>query len=138
MADDNAIMREALLAIRQQLDARGLSMKVCASNAGVSYSTFLSWFPASGTPQIPSLSCLRPLLKALPTDLASLLAPDGWQIIRVPVGIDHDELAAAVTDYLNTKNAAHHPESEAGREIGPGEQNTLDEKVVQLPIARAA
>ncbi len=135
MRDDNAIVREALLTIRQELDRRGLSMKVCAAKAQVSYSTFLSWFPAAGTPQIPSMACLDALLKALPVDLASLLAPDGWQIVRVPVGIDHDEIERAVLDYAATKAAAHHPESECGREIGPGEQAELDSKVAYLPIA---
>lgn len=134
MRDDNAIMRDTLLAIRQQLDLRGLSMKVCAARAGVSYSTFLSWFPASGTPQIPSMACLDGLLKALPIDLATLLAPDGWQIVRVPVGLDHDEIERAVLDYAATKAAAHHPESECGREIGPIEQAELDSKVAYLPL----
>lgn len=135
MADDNAIMRETLLHIRQQLDLRGLSMKVCSSKAGVCYSTFLSWLPAAGTPQIPSLACLPGLLRALPIDLASLLAPDGWQIVRVPVGIDHDALAAGLTDYFAAKQAAHHPESEAGPAIGPNERAALDAKVINLPIA---
>ena len=138
MRDDNAIMRDALLAVRQQLDLRGLSMKVCASKAGVSYSTFLSWFPASGTPQIPSLACMSGLLRALPIDLASLLVPDGWQIVRVPEGVDHDELADAFADYLHEKNAAHHPLSENGRDLGPTETDRLNSKVVHLPIVKAA
>lgn len=138
MRDDNAIIRDALLAVRQQLDLRGLSMKVCASKAGVSYSTFLSWFPASGTPQIPSLACFHALLKALPIDLASLLVPDGWQLVRVPVGVDHDELAEAFADYLHEKNAAHHPLSENGRDLGPTETEKLTGKIVRLPIGKAA
>lgn len=134
MRDENAIVREALSAVRQQLDLRGISLKVCAANAGVSYSTFISWFPAGGTPQIPSLACLPALLRALPIDLASLLVPDGWQIVRVPVGVDHDDLATAVTDYLTEKQRAHHPDSECGPAIGPGERASLDSKVVHLPI----
>lgn len=52
--------------------------------------------------------------------------------------IDHDELAEKVADYLAEKNAAHHPESECGRDIGPGEQAGLTAKVYELPIARRA
>lgn len=134
MRDDNSLMRDALLAVRQQLDLRGISMKVCAANAGVSYSTFLSWFPAGGTPQIPSLACFPALLKALPIDLISLLMPDGWQVVQVPVGVDHDDLATGFADYLAEKNAAHHPESECGRDLGPGERAKLDAKVAYLPL----
>lgn len=137
MRDDNAIMRETLLAIRLELDERRLPLKVSASKAGVSYSTFLSWFPASGTPQIPSLAALPGLAKALPGDLLSLLVPDGFHIVPDPDGVDYDEFSARCRAFIDSKERAHHPNSEAGRDIGPGEQAELDSNVVQLKAAAA-
>jgi hypothetical protein len=134
MLDDNAIMREALLAIRLELDARGIPLKVCASKAKVSYSTFLSWFPAGGTPQIPSLAALPGLARALPGDLLSLLVPDGFHIVPGPEGVDYDDIAARCLDYAAEHARARHPESECGVDIGPGEQSRLDAKVAYLPI----
>lgn len=133
MDSENAIMREALLEIRQQLDLRRHVLKVCASRAGVSYSTFLSWFPAKGTPQIPSLSALPGLARALPGDLLSLLLPDGYHIVPGPEGIDYDEFSAGCRAFIDTKERAHHPESEAGRDLGPNERSELDRIVVAFP-----
>lgn len=132
MADENAIMRDALLAIRSELDVRGIPLKVCASKAGVSYSTFLSWFPAAGKPQIPLLAALPGLARALPGDLLSLLLPDGFHIVPGPEGVDYDDFSAGCRAFIDAKDRAHHPESEAGRDIGPGEQAELDGNVVRL------
>jgi hypothetical protein len=136
MADDNAIVREALLEIRRELDLRSLPLKVCASRAGVSYSTFLSWFPAAGTPQVPSLASLPGLARALPSDLLSLLVPDGFHIVPDPSGLDYDEFAAGCRAYLDTKDRAHHPDSPAGRDLSECEESALNGVVVQLPLGR--
>jgi hypothetical protein len=135
MRDENTIL--ALLEIRQKLDERGIPLKVCASKAGVGYSTFLSWFPAAGTAQIPSLSALPGLAKALPGDLMSLLIPDGFHLVPGPEGIDYDEFSAGCRDFVNAKEEAHHPLSEAGRDIGPTERAALDGKVVRLRVVAA-
>lgn len=135
MTDENAIMRASLSAIRAELDKRGIPMKVCAANAGVSYSTFLSWFPAPGgerDPQIPSLAVLPALARALPGDLLSYLVPDGFHIVPDPDGVDYDDFAKGCRAFLACKDDAHHPESEAGREIGVGENAVLSGHVVQL------
>lgn len=132
MADDNAIMREALLTIRQKLDERGLHLKVCAARGGFSYSTFLTWFPLDGKPQVPSLAASPGLAKALPGDLLSLLVPDGFHIVPDPDGIDYDAFSAGCRAFIDAKDNAHHPESECGRDIGPGEQAVLDSNVVRL------
>jgi len=138
MQDDNTIAREALSAIRLELDARRIPLKVCASKAGVSYSTFLSWFPAGGTPQIPSLAALPGLARALPGDLLSLLIPDGFHFVPDPQGLDYDEFAAGCRAFLDAKDRAHHPDSPAGRELSDCERQALDAKVVMLPVGRVA
>lgn len=88
----------------------------------------------------------RPLPPEALLSIASFLGPvftNKWlglaQQMAVYSGeIDHDELAEKVADYLAEKNAAHHPESEAGRDIGPGEHARLTAKVYELPIAKRA
>lgn len=129
MRDETAVIREALFAIRAQLDQRGLHMKVLASKAGVSPSTFLSWFPVPGgakEPQVPSLSALPGLAKALPADLLSYLVPDGFHIVPDPEGVDYDEFADGCHAYLARKSKAHCPDSPAGRELSDCEKADLD------------
>lgn len=69
---------------------------------------------------------------ALPTDLLSLLLPAGHVIVKVPEGVDHDDVEGACRDYLQAKGASHQEKSECGREIGPGERDLLDSKVAYL------
>lgn len=133
MPDENTIMREALLAIRLELDARKLPLKVCASKAGVSYSTFLSWFPAAGTPQVPSLAALPGLARALPGDLLSLLVPDGFHIVPGPEGVDYDAIAAWSETFTAEKLAAHRADSEMAERIGPNEHAKLGNIVAMFP-----
>lgn len=132
MRDETTVIREALAHIRQQLDKRNVVHKVLAGKAGVGTATWFSWFPADGTPQIPSLAFLPGLAKALPGDLLSLLVPDGFHIVPDPSGMDFDEFSAGCREFIDCKERAHHPESEAGREIGPTERALLNGNVVKL------
>lgn len=77
-------------------------------------------------------------IKKLAPLLSRLFAPEDYALVGVTAGIDLDKLADDFADFLRTKNDFHHPESEAGRDIGPGEQAALNSKVVQLPIVRMA
>ena len=142
MRSENDIVRERQLAIRREMDRRGISLKAVALDAGMSYSTVQSYFPADphAQPAVMSVAAGFRLLAsgALPLDLLSLLLPEGFALVKVPSGIDHDELAEAFADYLTTKNAAHHPDSPAGRDIADCERDALDDKVVRLPLGRVA
>lgn len=139
MSDGSTIIKRAQIAVRQEMDRRGISLKVVAADAGIPYATLASYLPAdrlAEPAQIPGGAIYSLAAgNALPSDLLSLLVPDGWAIIRAPEGVNHDELADAMADYLHTKNAAHHPESPAGREISDCERAMLDGKVVHLPLA---
>ena len=66
------------------------------------------------------------------TELLSLLLPDGFQVIKTPEGIDHNDIALILHDYLKAKAAAHHPDSEDGPAIGPNEQRALDSKIAKI------
>lgn len=137
LRDADKIVRERQRFIRREIDRRGIAIKAIALDGGWdNTSTVLSYFPADATkePAIMSVAALYRLFEALPTDLLSLLLPEGFAIVRVPEGVDHDELAPALQDYLVAKAAAHHPESECGPAIGPKERALLDRKVVHLPI----
>lgn len=142
MTDGSRIVKQRQLAIRREMDRRGLLLKIVAADSGIPYPTLASYFPAdplAEPAQIPggAIYALAET-RALPTDILSLLMPAGMAMVEVPEDVDHDELETALLDLLATKAAAHHPESECGREIGPNEDAELRNKVVQLPIVRAA
>lgn len=139
MRDNVAIIRERQLGIRREIDRRSIALKIVAADSRIPYETLLTYFPQDGgrePAQMPA-GAIYALCEgqALPADLLSLLLPNGWQVVRVPEGIDHDKVAELAADYLATKNATHHPDSEAGRDIGPGEADTLTGKLVQLRAA---
>lgn len=139
MRDNVVIVRERQLGIRREIDRRGIALKIVAADSRIPYETLLTYFPQEGSrepAQIPG-GAIYSLCEgeALPADLLSLLLPNGWQVVRVPEGIDHDKVAELGADYLTAKNASHHPESEAGRDIGPHEAAALTRKLVQLKVA---
>lgn len=141
ISDSVAIIRSRQTAIRREIDRRNIALKVVSFDSGIPYDTLLTYFPLPGSrepAQIPG-GAIFALCEgeALPADILSLLVPAGWQIVRAPEAIDHDDLCELVSEYIAKKNAAHHPESEMGREIGPNEKEQLDSVVVQL-VARAA
>lgn len=121
------IIRARQCAMRREIDRRGIAMKAVAMDSGIKYETLLTYFPAdeNKTPvQIPG-SAIYALTGHLPADILSLLLPAGHVIVQAPEEVDHDKIAECLHDYLQAKERAHHPESEAGREIGPGEDNVL-------------
>lgn len=132
MNDENAIVRERQLAIRRELDRRGIALKAVALDAQMPYSTVLSYFPADGTPQIMSVASLFRLCNAIPDDLLSLLLPENRHIIKAPAGVDHDEFEAGCALFLDVKRRAHHKDSPAGEKISECENEALN--VVRLPL----
>jgi hypothetical protein len=101
MTDNVAIIRARQLGIRRQIDKRGIALKLVAADSGIPYETLLTYFPQEGSrepAQIPG-GAIYALCegKALPADLLSLMLPDGWQIVRLPEGIDHDRIAEMAT-----------------------------------------
>lgn len=141
MASNDEIVRQRQSAIRRELDRRGVALKAVAFDSGISYSTLLTYFPQEGgaKPVMLPVSALYALTDgdtpALPLDLASLLLPAGRLIVAAPEAIDHDDIEEACRDFLAAKGAAHHPASEMGREIGPGEHNVLTLKAARLRVA---
>lgn len=100
----------------------GMTLKAIAMDAGIGYDSLRDY--ASGETEMP-LSALRRLIGVVPDDLLSLLLPDGRFIVQAPGEIDHDVISAGMRAYLKAKDEAHHPNSEAGRDIGPGEHDKL-------------
>jgi hypothetical protein len=147
MRDRNMIVRERQLAIRREMDRRGISLKAVSFDSGISYATIVSYFPADSDklPATINAAAIFMLLEgvdrkgpALPLDLLSELLPAGFAMIRQPEGVDYDAVCEMAADFVAEKNRAHHPDSEAGRDIGPGEQERLSTKVVQLVGSIAA
>ena len=142
MADYDKIVRDRQAAIRRQMDDRRISIKqVQYDGQWDSPSTVLSYFPADRdkTPATMSVASLFRLLEtgALPADLLSMLLPTGFQIVRAPEEIDHDEMERVARDYLAAKGAAHHPDSPGGREISACEDDALDAKAARLRAVAA-
>lgn len=96
----------------------GLTLKAISLDSGLGYTTIQSY--ASGN-AVMSIAGLFKLVGVIPDELLSLLLPDGRLIVQAPAEINHDEIAPAFRDYLRAKDDAHHPESEAGRDLGPTE-----------------
>lgn len=141
MRNADKIVRERQKAMRREIDRRGISIKAVQFDGGWdNASTVLSYFPAdqSREPAVMSVAALYRLFDALPTDLLSMLLPDGFQIVRAPEAINHDELCELANEYIAAKNRAHHPDSEAGRDLGPNEKSSLDGVVVQMVGSAAA
>jgi len=134
VSDDSTIVRRNQLAIRREMDRRGIHLKAVHFDSGVPYPSLLSYFPADGSrePAMMPVCALHALTRALPADLLSLLLPPGFCIVPVPEGVDYDEISVACRDFVDTKERAHHPNSEAGCAIGPGEHAKLSEKVARL------
>jgi hypothetical protein len=104
----------------------GLTLKLIACDAGLGYDSVRDY--AAGKATMP-ITALFALVGIIPDELLSLLLPDGRLIVQVPAEVDHDAACEAMRDFIDAKERAHHPESEAGREIGPGEDMTLRAKL---------
>ena len=100
----------------------GLTFKRVQLATGIPASTLRTY--TDGKAEMP-LSAFYKLVGVVPDELLSMLLPDGRVIVRAPETIDHDEMADLFRDYLAEKDHSHHPESEAGREIGPNENERL-------------
>ena len=127
MHSNNEILKQRQCAMRREMDRRGIALKSLSFDSGIPYSSLVGYFPQEGAsePSIMSAAAVFALTGHLPADILSLLLPTGHLIVRAPEQIDHDAAAEAFHDYLTTKERAHHPDSEAGREIGPGECTVL-------------
>lgn len=143
MADTSEIMRERQRGVRREMNRRGIAPKVVMADAQMSSSTFFSYFPdpeGKAVPAVMPMSAIYQIIegKALPLDLVSMLLPNGALVVYVPENVDHDALCEHMQVYLREKAAAHHPASEAGREIGPNEHNKLTKLAVVAGTAVAA
>jgi len=120
--------------IAQDPTRYGLTLKMIAADADLKPDSVRNY--AAGETVMP-LTALDALIGVLPDELLSLLLPAGRVIVRIPEGVDHDEIEAAARDFLAAKGAAHHPLSEDGRDIGEKEQALLDSKVAHLRAVAA-
>lgn len=142
MPTSDEIVRQRQSAIRRELDRRGVALKAVSFDSKIPYETLLTYFPPEGgrKPVMLPMSAVYAMVEgeAIPDDLLSLLLPVGALIVRVPAEIDHDEIAPLMQDYLREKQAAHREDSEAGRDIGPGEHDKLCAKLTIVAGSIAA
>jgi hypothetical protein len=110
----------------------GLTLKMIEADSGLGYDSLRNY--ASGDTIMP-LTALDALVGVIPDELLSLLLSEDRAIVRVPEGIDHDAIAEWMVEYLAAKQEAHRPESPAGREIAPCEDNVLRGKFAKVKAA---
>jgi hypothetical protein len=110
----------------------GLTLKMIEADSGLGYDSLRNY--ASGDTIMP-LTALDALVGVIPDELLSLLLSEDRAIVRVPDGIDHDAIAEWMVEYLAAKQEAHRPESPAGREIAPCEDNVLRVKFAKVKAA---
>lgn len=136
--DSSSIVKSRQSTIRRELDRRGVSLKAIGFDAVIPYSTLLSYFPEEGArePAMMPVSVLFKLVGVLPADLVSLLLPDGFAIVRVPEGIDYDDMEKHCRNFLAVKGEAHRADSPDGPSISACEEDRLEQAVI--PFVRAA
>lgn len=138
MRNETEIMLNAQRTIREQLDLRGITLKVVAAKSQIPYGTLCTYFPGNERNPEPKQPVQLPggaiysLCGAIPGDLLNLLLPEGFAIVQVPSGIDYDEISAGCREFIDAKERAHHPDSELGRDLGPAERQHLGTKVAVL------
>lgn len=135
MADASTIVRERQKAIRREMNRRGIAVKAVQMDGGWdSPSTVLSYFPEDATaqPAVMSMASFYRLFNALPVDLLSLMLPNGFQVVRAPDEIDHDEIERLCREYLDAKGKAHRKDSPGGTEVTDGERDNLDGCALRL------
>jgi len=140
LSDVDTIVRGRQLAMRREIDRRGIALKAVSYDSGIPMPTLLSYFPGGERePSVLPATALFKLLAgdALPHDVLSLILPDGEQIVRAPEELDHDEMERVARDYLAAKGAAHHSDSPGGREISDCEDAALDRKAACLRAVAA-
>jgi hypothetical protein len=116
----------------------GLTLKAISLDSGIPYSTLRSYAGHNGETAEMPVSALYKLVGVIPDELLSLLLPEGRMILAVRQDVDHYEAAKAMHDYLECKDGAHHPDSECGPAIGPGEDQTLRAKLTVIQGSAAA
>ena len=131
MADNSQIKatQERIFRIAQR---QGLTLKAISLDAQIPYNTLRNYAGNNGETAEMPVSALNKLVGVIPDELLSLLLPQGRVIVQAPSELDHDTIAPILRDYLSAKDDAHHPESEAGRDIGPNECRNLRVKLAAV------
>lgn len=137
MSVDRSIMLERQKdAFRVGMRDTGLTLKQVADRMGrLPDRTVATW--ASGQAEMP-LHALSGFVRTFPDHATAMLFDDGVAVVRLPDGMAHDDLAAACLQYAASHAAARHPESEAGVDIGPGEEALLARKAARLSAVGGA
>lgn len=121
--------QKRMFRIAQDPTRYGLTLKMIAADADLNLQSVRNY--AAGETEMP-LSALDALVGVLPDELLTLLMPAGHAIVRVPEGMDFDDLECAARDFLALKGKAHHPDSPSARDISDCEAVSLGQAAARL------
>lgn len=130
--DITHVTRETQERIFRVCQDRGLTLAAISAESGVPLSTLRTYAGLNGATAVMGVDKLYMLIGIVPDELLSLLLPPLRAIVRVPDGLDHDEIEKAARDFLACKGEAHHPDSPGGREISDCEHAALTGRAVRL------
>ena len=138
MPRDGTILRQVIAAqaavLRVARDPRryGLTFEAIECDTGIPASTLRSYCRGDAPAEMP-LSALWKLAEGLPLELVNRLMPPGFALVRSGDAAGSvDDLAGEAIDFAGAVGAAHHPASEAGVAIGPGEAKDLAARATRL------
>lgn len=134
MADKSGITERLLVqqkAMFRLAAAKGFTQELIHNDTGLPTTSLSEW--ANGKAKLSLVALLAIAeIPDFPLELLSLIMPSNIALVRIPSGIDYDEVSSACREFIDAKDKAHHPESEAGRDLGPTEQADLNQKVVSI------
>ena len=110
-----------------------LSIPAIAERAKLPVGTVNAWAQGRNTLSLWGLKKLLRVKELAPL-LSRLFTPEEYALVGYPIGLDLDELAADFQEFLVEKGKCHHPESEAGPAIGPGEKARLTAHAAKVQL----
>lgn len=119
---------EIFEAVRHELQ---LPLTELAKRTGLPVATINAWAQGRNTLSLWGVKKLLRVKELAPL-LSRLFAPEEHVLLSLPAEFDPERAAEDFQDFLIEKSKAHHPESECGPAVGPGER-----KVLHVKFARA-
>lgn len=138
MARDNDRITALVLDVQEDIFRlaqrdHGLCLKAISDKSNVPYNSIRSYAGSGCATVAMPVPVLLKLVDVIPDELLSRLTQLVMRcMVKLPAEMDFDDVSDACRAFIAAKDRFHHPESEAGRELGPTETAELGCQIVQL------